>query len=105
MRRGGARVDRGTIDPKVLQALLAVEDRRFYQRHGVDVRALLRDTPRTRGGKLSQMARAVRLDAHLDKQAILEQYLNRVRALRPGTHVIRARDAAGETDQVTIVVQ
>lgn len=93
------------LDPKLLQAFLAVEDRRFYEHAGVDVRALaralvqdvragsvvsggstipmqlarlLRGTPRTLSGKLRQIAWALRLDAHLDKQSILEQYLNRV---------------------------
>ena len=93
------------LDPKILQAFLAVEDRRFYDHHGVDLRALaralrddlraravvaggstitmqlarlLRGTPRTFAGKLSQLLWALRLDAHLDKQTILEQYLNRV---------------------------
>lgn len=93
------------LDPRILQAFLAVEDRRFYSHHGVDLRALaralrddlrargpvsggstitmqlvrlLRGTPRTLTGKLSQMLWALRLDAHLDKQTVLEQYLNRV---------------------------
>lgn len=93
------------LDPRILQAFLAVEDRRFYSHHGVDPRALaralrddlrargpvsggstitmqlvrlLRGTPRTLTGKLSQVLWALRLDAHLDKQTILEQYLNRV---------------------------
>ncbi len=93
------------LDPKILQAFLAVEDRRFYDHHGVDLRALaralrddlraravvsggstitmqlarlLRGTPRTFPGKLSQMLWALRIDAHLAKQTILEQYLNRV---------------------------
>ncbi|MGH7538666.1 MAG: penicillin-binding protein 1C, partial [Gemmatimonadales bacterium] len=93
------------FDPKILQAFLAVEDRRFYDHWGVDGRALgralrdnvaagrvvsggstipmqlvrlMRGTPRTLSGKLSQIVWAVRLDAHLDKQAMLEQYLNRV---------------------------
>ena len=107
------------IDPKLLQAFLAVEDRRFYEHHGVDLRALLRaardnararsvvsggstitmqlvrllrHTPRTLAGKLSQMAWAVRVDAHLDKQAILEQYLNRV-PLGQGTAGVSAAAA------------
>jgi penicillin-binding protein 1C len=93
------------LDPKILQAFLAVEDRRFYDHHGVDLRALvraayrdlraggavsggstitmqlarlLRGSPRTIPGKVSQIFWAWRLDAHLDKQTILEQYLNRV---------------------------
>jgi penicillin-binding protein 1C len=93
------------LDPRILQAFLAVEDRRFYSHHGVDLRALaralrddvrarglvsggstitmqlvrlLRGTPRTLSGKVRQIFWALRLDAHLDKQTILEQYLNRV---------------------------
>lgn len=93
------------LDPKLLQAFLAVEDHRFFSHHGVDMRAiarslyldlrarhivsggstvtmqlvrLLRGTPRTWPGKLSQILWALRLEAHLDKQSILEQYLNRV---------------------------
>ena len=95
----------GDLDPKLLQAFLAVEDHRFYEHHGVDVRALGRavvqdvrarglvaggstitmqlarllvGTPRTMPGKVSQIFWSWRLDLHLDKQTILEQYLNRV---------------------------
>jgi penicillin-binding protein 1C len=93
------------LDPKILQAFLAVEDHRYFVHPGVDPRALaralyldvrarrvvsggstipmqlvrlLRGTARTFPGKLSQILWALRLDAHLDKQTILEQYLNRV---------------------------
>ena len=79
------------LDPKLLQSYLAVEDRRFYDHEGVDVRALgrallqdvragaavsggstitmqlarlLRSTPRTLTGKLQQSAWALRRDAH-----------------------------------------
>jgi penicillin-binding protein 1C len=102
--RGGF-IPLGEIDPKVLQAFLAMEDRRFYDHGGVEFRALaralrddlrarrviaggstitmqlarlLRGTPRSAGGKLSQILWAWRLEAHLDKQRILELYLNRV---------------------------
>ncbi len=95
----------GDLDPKLLQAFLAVEDHRFYDHHGVDVRALgraawqdvrarrlvaggstitmqlarlLRGNPRTIPGKVSQILWSWRLDLHESKQAILEQYLNRV---------------------------
>jgi penicillin-binding protein 1C len=93
------------MDPKILQAFLAVEDHRFLTHRGVDGLALaralrddlrarqvvsggstitmqlvrlLRGTPRTVPGKLSQVLWALRFEAHLDKQVILEQYLNRV---------------------------
>ncbi len=95
----------GDMDPQLLQAFIALEDRRFYQHHGVDVRAvaralvadlrnghvvsggstitmqlarMLRPAGRTWLGKLYQAAWALRLERHLGKQEILEQYLNRV---------------------------
>lgn len=93
------------IDPDVIRAFVAAEDRRFYRHHGVDARALgravrdnianlrvvsgastismqtarlLRDTKRTIPGKVAQTMWAIRLEAHLDKNEILERYLNRV---------------------------
>ena len=95
------------MDPQLLQAFVALEDRRFYSHHGVDVRAVLRAVvqdvrarrlvsgastitmqlarlhrPASRGGglagKLAQALWALRIEAHLGKQQILEQYLNRV---------------------------
>ena len=93
------------IDPDLITAFVAVEDQRFFEHHGVDWRAvaralrddlrshrvvsgastltmqtarLLTGTDRDWGGKLSQALWAVRLERHLSKQAILEQYLNRV---------------------------
>jgi penicillin-binding protein 1C len=93
------------IDPEILVAFVAAEDRRFYEHPGVDPRALaralvadlragrivsgastipmqlarlVRPLPRTLPGKLAQGLWALRLDAHLSKQEILEEYLNRV---------------------------
>jgi len=93
------------IDPDVIRAFVAAEDRRFYDHHGVDPRAigralrdnirsgrivsgastitmqtvrLLRGTPRSWPGKVAQALWALRLDAHLSKNQILEQYLNLV---------------------------
>ncbi len=93
------------IDPKLLQAFIALEDRRFFQHRGVDVQAVaralwqdivarrivsgastitmqlartLRPIPHTWGGKIAQALWALRLERHLTKQEILEQYLNRV---------------------------
>ncbi|MDB4912813.1 MAG: penicillin-binding protein [Gemmatimonadetes bacterium] len=93
------------IDPDVINAFVAVEDGRFWDHHGVDVRAIARavrenileqrvtsgastitmqlarvlhPTPRRFTGKLTQAMWALRLEAHLSKQQILEQYLNRV---------------------------
>jgi penicillin-binding protein 1C len=93
------------IDPQVVQAFVAVEDRRFFEHHGVDARAvgralvaavregrtvsgastitmqlarMLTGAGRSWPGKMAQVAWAWRLEAHIGKQAILEQYLNRV---------------------------
>jgi penicillin-binding protein 1C len=93
------------IDPDIIRAFLAVEDERFYEHGGIDaisiaratrdnLRArrvvsgastitmqtarMLRSIPRSWPGKLRQMMWALRLDAHLDKQSILELYLNRL---------------------------
>ncbi|PYP70876.1 MAG: penicillin-binding protein 1C [Gemmatimonadetes bacterium] len=98
------------MDPKILQAFLALEDRRFYEHGAVDPRAALRAARdnlraghvvsgastitmqlarllrpaaggaggRTWGAKLQQVLWALRLERHLTKQTILEQYLNRV---------------------------
>jgi penicillin-binding protein 1C len=93
------------IDPDALEAFIASEDHRFYEHHGIDVRAagrallqnvrsrrvrsgastitmqlarLVQPTPRTLAGKAMQALWAVRLERHLSKQQILEQYLNRV---------------------------
>jgi penicillin-binding protein 1C len=94
----------GEVDPRLVQAFVAAEDHRYFAHHGVDVRSVgraLRDnvaggrragastlsmqtarllvpTGRTVPGKLRQALWALRLEAHLPKRAILEQYLNRV---------------------------
>jgi penicillin-binding protein 1C len=91
------------VAPNYLEALLHYEDRRFQRHRGVDPLALLRaawqavrhrrvvsggstlsmqvariidPVPRSAVGKLRQMLRAVQLEWHLDKAAILEFYLN-----------------------------
>jgi len=93
------------MDPDLPRAFVAVEDRRFFQHYGIDARAVvraLRDNllhrrivsgastitmqlarllrPIGRGplDKLLQSCWALRLEAHLGKPQILEQYLNRV---------------------------
>ena len=93
------------FDADVIAAFVSVEDRRFYRHHGVDLRAVaraVRDNFRNRRvvsgastismqlarllygndrdwlGKMAQALEAIRLEAHLSKQQILELYLNRV---------------------------
>lgn len=93
------------VEPRVMQAFVALEDRRFADHPGVDARAVVRaardnlragrvvsgastltmqlarlltGSRRDWGGKLHQSLWALRLDAQLSKQQILEQYLNRV---------------------------
>ena len=93
------------MDPDLIAAFLALEDRRFQSHGGVDLRAVARATranlaagrvvsgastitmqlarilrpfPRTWAGKVRQALWAIRLERHLDKATILEQYLNRV---------------------------
>ncbi len=99
------RVPLGEMDPDLVAAFLAAEDRRFREHRGVDPRALARAAwaslragrvvsggstitmqlarllvpiPRTVPGKLAQALWALRLEAHLPKDRILEEYLNRV---------------------------
>lgn len=93
------------MDPDLPRAFVAVEDRRFGQHYGVDPRAiaralrdnvanrrvvsgastitmqlarLVRPIGRGRTDKLVQALWAFRLESHLTKDEILEQYLNRV---------------------------
>ena len=93
------------MDPDLLAAFVAAEDRRFYGHRGIDWRGaaragadnlragrvvsgastitmqlarLVRPVPRTWTGKLRQALWALRLERHLGKQEILEQYLNRI---------------------------
>lgn len=107
------------IDADLINAFVAVEDRRFWDHHGIDLRAgarALRDNLRARrvlsgastitmqlarlmqsperswGGKMAQGLWALRLEAHLGKQQILEQYLNRVQ-LGQGTVGVGAASA------------
>jgi penicillin-binding protein 1C len=92
------------VDPKLVEALVALEDKRFWSHDGVDPLAigraawsnltsgrrvsggstlsmqlarLLEPRPRTIPSKLVDMFRAVQLDLRLSKHEILEEYLAR----------------------------
>jgi len=100
-----ARVSLSELPPEVSAAVLAAEDARFALHPGVDPLAMLRagmqllwhrrivsgastitqqlarnvvERPRTLGGKLREMTIALRIEASLSKDQILEEYLNRV---------------------------
>ncbi len=93
------------VSPHVLQALLATEDHRFYEHHGVDLRRTFSAMFRTLGGdtqggstitqqlarnlfpeeigrnrnvnrKLKEMITALRIERNFSKKQILENYLN-----------------------------
>ena len=95
--------DIGRIDPALIKMLIAYEDKRFWNHHGVDPFAIVRASlslaksgkvksgastltmqtaklmypdlrQRTITNKLKQMLVAIRLDAHWSKQQILEAY-------------------------------
>lgn len=116
--RGGWR-GLAEMDADLIAAFLAAEDHRFYRHVGVDPRAvaraawsnlrrgrvvsggstitmqvarMLRPMGRDWAGKAGQALWALRLERHLGKQAILEQYLNRV-PLGQGTVGVEAASA------------
>jgi penicillin-binding protein 1C len=96
-------VELGDVDPQFLAMLVAYEDRRFYQHHGIDLAAVARAgwqlvangrivsgastitmqlarlveprTERSVVAKLRQMVRAIQIERRLTKDEILERYL------------------------------
>lgn len=94
------------VSPWVVRATLAIEDRRFFQHHGIDYRGIARaavrnvralewkegastltqqlarrmflDDTRTLGRKRREACFALRLEEEWSKERILEEYLNRV---------------------------
>lgn len=104
------------LGPLVPRAVIAAEDRRFDHHHGIDPLAIGRafgqmlaagrvvsgastltqqlgrtlvKRPRSVGGKFLEMALALRIEASLEKRAIVEQYVNRV-TFGPGLRGIEA---------------
>src|SRR5206468_12357381 len=103
---GGARVPLARVPDQLSEALIAIEDERFYQHRGMDtqglIRALLTDLYHHRalegGSTLTQqlikllymdndddgwrkpedLLLALKLEARFDKHTILESYLNAV---------------------------
>ncbi len=98
-------VDLGQVSPYFLEAIIAAEDKNFYRHSGVDYAAVLRalwqnlrsgevvsgastitlqlarllePAQRTLPNKLRETYRAFRLEAGMDKEALLEEYLNRL---------------------------
>lgn len=113
------------VDGDVIGAFLATEDQRFFEHHGVDARAviraardnlrrgrivsgastismqlarLVRELPHGWSGKVRQALWAWRLERHLSKQHILEQYLNRVPLGQATRGVAAAADLYFGTD-------
>ena len=104
------------VPPLLPAALVAVEDRRFYDHFGIDVRAVLRallanlraggitqggstltqqlvknyflDNRQTIGRKLREAAMALILEAHYDKEEILNAYINEVYLGQQGKRAI-----------------
>lgn len=96
-------VDPARVDPAFLNALIAIEDQRFYRHHGVDPLAMIRAVSslaasgrvvsggstitmqtarlleprprRTLGAKLIEMVRAIQLEWRYSKDEILQAYL------------------------------
>ncbi|HYQ00258.1 MAG TPA: penicillin-binding protein 1C [Polyangiaceae bacterium] len=100
-----SRVTIAELSPRVIPALVAAEDARFYRHPGIDPLSMLRafcqallerklvsgastltqqlartvvPRPRTLLGKWREAAIALRIERSLSKQQVLEEYLNRV---------------------------
>ena len=100
-------LDQGQISPNIQNAVISIEDRRFYEHHGVDLRglgraffqdvihqqtqqgastiteqfvknALVEQSHRTLFEKLREAALAYHLEHQWSKQKILTQYLNTI---------------------------
>ncbi len=111
------------VPSQVIDALIAVEDRRFYRHHGIDPRGIARAlfTTVTGGGvqggstltqqlvknfyltadrtlrrKFTEMVMAVLLEVHYSKEEILETYLNEVYLGQDGNRAIHGFGLASQ---------
>lgn len=117
-------VQRAALPPVLVQMLLAVEDRRFYTHHGVDLRGLARAAwmnvramdivqggstltqqlvknffltqERTWTRKLNEIIMAVLLDGHYSKDDILTAYFNEVFLAQDGRRAIHGFGLAAQ---------
>ena len=108
--------------PLLIDAVLLMEDRRFYEHHGVDLRAVMRAAwanaqhgsivqggstltqqlarsrhlthERTFSRKIKEVVLALGMETILSKQEILERYLNDVYLGQRGTYEVRGIAAA-----------
>lgn len=103
------------VSDNVIDALIAVEDHRFFSHHGIDLRGIARaivatttgdsvqggstltqqlvknfylSTERTLRRKLTEVVMAFLLEIHYDKQEILETYINEVYLGQDGNRAI-----------------
>jgi penicillin-binding protein 1B len=112
------------VPPLLVKALLAVEDRKFYEHHGVDPRGIARallanvragdavqggstltqqlvknfylSAERTLSRKLNEALMALLLDAHYGKDEILEAYVNEIYLGQDGSRAIHGFGLAAQ---------
>jgi len=112
------------VPPALIQALIAVEDRKFYEHHGVHPRAIVRallanlraanavqggstltqqlvknfylTSDRTLRRKFTEVIMALLLEAHYSKEEILEAYLNEIYLGQDGSRAIHGFGLAAQ---------
>ena len=112
------------VPPQLLQALIAIEDRAYYDHYGISIRGIARamwanikarrfvqggstltqqliknfylTSDRTLSRKLLEMPMAVLLELHYSKEEILEAYLNEVYAGQQGKRAIHGFGLAAQ---------
>jgi penicillin-binding protein 1B len=111
------------VPAHLIQALIAIEDRKFYEHHGIDPRGIARALVRTVSGhgvqggstltqqlvknffltprrtltrKFREVLMAVLLELHYDKNEILETYLNEIYLGQDGNRAIHGVGLAAQ---------